>query len=177
MERNNLVLVLGGTGMLLPALRSLLDREYTVIAVARQPERAGQHPRLIKLQADWGDPKNLAAELMAALGDERPSRALLWIHSRYSAAVHTALDALLATDAIVVHLCGSSSHDPRNDPVPQPYLAPRQYCRVVLGFERSCSSVTRWLTDEEISDGALRAFDNPGSLHVVGQLDPWEDHP
>jgi len=163
--------------MLLPALHKLLDRDYTVVTVARRPGRAGSHPRLTTLQADWADAQSLADQVAATLDGGQVSRALIWVHSRYSTAIHTALDGILARDAIVVHLCGSSDRDPRNDPVPQPYCAPRQYRRVVLGFEGPSGGHTRWLTDEEISDGALRAFDNPCSLHFVGRLDPWEEHP
>lgn len=91
------------------------------------------------------------------LGSTRPAEAVLWVHSPYGEKVHAALDGLLDPHAVVVHLSGSSELDPRQAPWPPEYAKPRSYRQVVLGFADGPSGRTRWLTDREISDGALRS--------------------
>ncbi|KAJ5191769.1 uncharacterized protein N7498_010754 [Penicillium cinerascens] len=177
MDPSTIILVLGGTGMLLPAVRGLLECGHTVALVARRPQHAGVHPRLLPIHGDWIDANGLARGVRAALGTARPSKAILWVHSPYKAAVYAALDSLLSPDAVVVDLTGSAGTSPPIAQIPEPFCQPRQYRQVVLGFMGKHGRPTRWLTDQEISDGSLKALDTPGSPQVVGRLEPWDERP
>jgi hypothetical protein len=125
------VLVVVGAGMLLPAVQSLLTDGATVV-VARRPRRAGEHPQLIPVAADWAYPEDMADALHAVLGTVRPAEALLWVHSPYGKKVHEQLDRLLDRRAVVVHLWGSSGSDPGG----RPY---RLSTRSLAATDRSCS--------------------------------------
>ena len=177
MDPRTMILVLGGTGMLLPAVRELLERGHTVALVARRPQRAGLHPRLLPVHGDWNDANGLARGVQASLGTARPSKAILWVHSPYKAAVYAALDSLLSPDAVIVDLTGSAGASPLIARIPEPFCQPRQYRQVVLGFVGKHGRPTRWLTDQEVSDGSLKALDTPGSPQVVGRLEPWDERP
>lgn len=170
------ILVVGGTGMLRHGVHDLLAEGATVVLVARRPERVGEHPRLVPVRADWNDPDDFATSLQGALGSVRPAEAVLWVHSQFGEKVHAALDPLLDPNAVVVHLWGSAVSDPRQVPVPPEYAPPRSYRQVVLGYTGAAGR-TRWLTNREISDGALRALRDPSSQQIVGRVEPWEHHP
>lgn len=179
MERE--VLVVGGTGMMRPAVHDLINSGARVILVARRPDKAATataaRGRLSPVAANWSEPDRLADAVKETMGGRAIAEALLWIHTPYDEGVHRALDPLLATDATVVQLWGSAGADPRRSrPLPDQYTPPRSYRSVVLGFADTAEG-TRWLTNREISDGALRGLHDPQPQQIVGRVEPWSDHP
>lgn len=174
------VLVVGGTGMLRPAVYRLLTEGMRVIVVARRPERIvpdTSAERLVRIAADWSQPEDLAAAVGESTAGRLLPAALLWVHTPYDQALHQALDPLLSPTATVVQLWGSAGEDPRRSrPNPAEYRPPRSYRSLILGFADGLST-TRWLTDQEISEGALRALQDPAEQQVVGRVEPWSDHP
>jgi nucleoside-diphosphate-sugar epimerase len=175
------VLVVGGSGMLRPAVHRLLEERSRVVVVARRPERAAsgtaRDERLIPVAADWAKPRQLVDRVVEARGHEPFGEAILWVHSPSGDALHPELHATLVDDAVVVHLWGSARRDPLRGPgVRDAYAPPRRYRRVVLGFADGPGG-TRWLTDEEISAGAVRALADPDPVQIVGRVEPWSDRP
>ncbi|MDV6011960.1 hypothetical protein [Haloechinothrix sp. LS1_15] len=176
------VLVVGGTGMLGPAVRTLARDGSLVLSVARRPERLGQVPGVMPVTGDWARPDDLAeavAAAIAATGCGAPRGAITWVHSPHTAAVHTAIARLLTRDAVVVNLRGSAGRDPSHDAahVPDAFAQPRRYRAVVLGFTDTAGGGTRWLTHREISDAALRALNDEEAVQIVGRISPWSDRP
>ncbi|MBE3001703.1 hypothetical protein IDM40_23835 [Nocardiopsis sp. HNM0947] len=181
MSTEHELLVVGGTGMLRPAVHDLLDSGARVVLVARRPERAAagapDRGRLVPVAADWKDPQRLGEAVREAVVGRPVTEALLWVHTPHDEGVHRTLDPLLSPDATVVQLWGSAGADPRNSrPLPDQYSPPRSYRSVVLGFADTARG-TRWLTDREISDGALRALRDTAPEQIVGRVEPWSDHP
>jgi NAD(P)-dependent dehydrogenase (short-subunit alcohol dehydrogenase family) len=175
------IVVVGGTGMLRPAVHDLLAEGARTLVVARRPERVAsdtpddQH--LVPVAADWSAPDALGEAIRTAVEDPPVDEAVLWIHTPYDQGVHEAIDPLLSSTATVVQLWGSAGVDPRESrPWPTQYRPPRSYRRVILGFADG-SYGTRWLTDREISDGALRQLEDPASEQVVGRVEPWSARP
>jgi len=78
----------------------------------------------------------------------------------------------------IVHVLGSASRDPATLGSEAPRRQHRvRYQRVLLGFVVE-QGRSRWLTDAEISAGALAAVDDPDAdPYVVGQVEPWSAHP
>jgi NAD(P)-dependent dehydrogenase (short-subunit alcohol dehydrogenase family) len=180
------VLVVGGTGMLRPAVHALADTGRRVVVVARRPDRALRGASsasvsvdaVVPVVADWAEPYHLADQVAAAFDGEPIDAALLWIHSPHHRQVLAELDPLLAPSATVVQLWGSARRDPSAQATAPPpgYGPPRAYRRVVLGYVRDGAG-SRWLTDEEISQGALRALDDPAPVQIVGRTEPWSQRP
>lgn len=162
--------------MLAPAVRRLAEA-HRVLIVARRPERLGQVPGVVPVVGDWSDPAALAAGV-DAVANEPIRLAFVWVHSPYRAAMFTALSTVLSEDAVVVHLLGSAQQDPlrRRPSPPEGYGPPRRYRSVVLGFTGQPGR-TRWLTDEEISAGALAAAETDAPVQMVGRVSPWADRP
>ncbi len=163
------LLAVGATGMLAPALADLSRRARRVSSLARSASRntpAGARP----YDSDWTDAAGFRSAVEKAIADHGPpTHALIWMHRTGERSARWLLGALEAP-CEVVHVLGSSSGDPRaGDETWQTLCAPGVERRaVVLGAVREAGS-TRWLTHEEISAGALRAFDERRSL-VVGEL-------
>lgn len=129
------------------------------------------------MSCDYRDAAAFTGVLEAATRERGPiGLALCWIRS-------TAPQALAAADTVasggrIVHVLGSASHEPSalgSDALRQQHRV--RYQRVVLGFVVEPGG-SRWLTDAEISAGALAAIDNPAAdPYVVGQLEPWSARP
>ncbi len=175
------ILVVGGTGMLRPAVHDLLAEGARVLVVARRPERAATgtslDDKLRPIVADWTDPSLWQETVRTALGGRRLHEALLWAHTPYDQEIHRSLDGMITPTATVVQLWGSADANPRSSRAwPEEYQPPRDYRRVVLGFADSPAG-TRWLTDREISEGAINALREPTAEQVVGRVEPWTDRP
>lgn len=158
--------------------------EHKPGAAARESMPAnGKRPtgggRALWVEANWSDPQRLAEQAGKALGG--PADLLVeWVHSEFRGRVLDAVAPLLAADARVVEVHGSSADDP-SDALVGPYFDTHPTQQVVLGFTRQ-GNTTRWLTHAEISDGVCAAVRRalqglPPSVHQVGETRPWALHP
>jgi hypothetical protein len=151
-------LSIGGTGMLAEATR-WLAREANTLVVARRATRfcAGDE-RLVPYDLDWSD-RDFHERLERALNAREIRRALLWLHKPEP--VLPWLLPLLPRTQIVLVL-GSLGGNPE---VP----AQADLLTVRLGSKAMPDGGRRWLTDEEISAGAIAAFAT-GRSQIVGEL-------
>lgn len=175
------VLVIGGTGMLRPAVHELVDRGRRVVVASRRPEQAARpetgRGRFVPVVVDWQEPETLVDSIVTATGGRSVTHVVVWVHSPYRTAVMRELDRVVASDAIVVQVWGSAGEDPRNVLATELVTLPDRRMRdVILGYVRE-ARVSRWLTHTEISDGVLHALDRAEALEVVGQIDLWDQRP
>jgi NAD(P)-dependent dehydrogenase (short-subunit alcohol dehydrogenase family) len=185
-----LALVVGGTGMLAGVVRGLVDAGCRTAVVARNASRitgvaAGTRDpeRVLAVPADYTRPDSLKAALDSALASgERFATVVLWVHGPHRPAVREVVSGLLAPDALLVDVLGSSALDPsRERPLVPPPLPGSgvTYRAVVLGFTEGPYG-SRWLTHQEISDGVLAAVadgDRGPDTRVVGRVEPWANRP
>jgi hypothetical protein len=130
------------------------------------------------VQADWADPKELAARAESALGG-RADLLVAWVYGPARPSVLRAVAPLLAPDAPVVEVHGSASAKPIGG-CPDPVLSDHPTQQVVLGFVRQ-GGRTRWLTHAEIAAGVLdavrRALDGrPPGVHHFGEFRAYPAH-
>jgi hypothetical protein len=144
-----------------------------LVALPSRHRPATQHATWV--QADWSQPDTLAERSHIALGG--PADLLVaWVHGSFRVPVLRALSPLLAEDAPVVEVHGSSSANPVRG-CPEPVLSQHPTQQVVLGFLRH-EGRTRWLTHKETVDGVLAAIDRAldgrqHEVHQVGEFRPW----
>lgn len=164
--------------MLAPAVRTLAQSRRVLLA-ARRPRGLDAVPGVEFVAGDWKRPQEMAEHLRAAADRLVVDSAVLWVHTPYRATVFAAVAPLLHEEAVVVLPHGSAAADPsRSLPeTPEQFQPPRRCRRLVLGFADSAGGGTRWLSDTEISDAALRALDDPGAVQTVGRTSPWSDRP
>lgn len=124
---------------------------------------------------DWRDTATFASELWPRIALVPPDLSLLWIHDNGRRTLLWLLGHLMMRPVLVVHVLGSASGDPRiHDPEIDAVLndAPRmRYVTVVLGSKSLPDVGRRWLTDEEISLGAVEAIQTAHNI-VVGEITP-----
>lgn len=153
-------LVVGGTGMLAEATQWLADQSTTTLLVARHASRfAVGDRRYLPTDLDW-QASTFQGDLTHVLRDTAVTRALLWLH--YPERVIPWLLPQLS-HAFVVLVLGNTSGCPQ---------VPDGAARIVtvrLGSKPSESGGRRWLTDREISEGAISAFMEKRS-QIVGDL-------
>lgn len=111
------VLVVGGTGMLRPAVHDLLADGAQVLVVARRPKRAATgtlaDDRLTSVVADWTDPAGWREAVRAAVDGAPIHEALLWVHPPHDRYVHRGLDELLSATGGRCHEDALSRQYPR----------------------------------------------------------------
>lgn len=162
MEGSTAALVIGGTGMLARATCWLAARSTKTLLVARRASRftAGSNS-IIAVDADWKDP-SFSATIQEAIDRTGPiGQALLWLHEP-----EPILPWLLPllSGARVVLVLGSLDGSPT-----MPAFA-TQVASVRLGSVATPHG-RRWLSDEEISGGAIGALQS-GRSTIVGELAP-----
>jgi hypothetical protein len=185
------VLVVGGTGMLRGVVHDLATRGDTVSVVARRPDRfaalaraaAGLPGRVNPLPVDYRDGDALRAHLEESGGQFGPfALAVCWIHSTAPDAPFVVADVVNRGPAACryVHVLASETADPsRSDPGTEARFrrfGSIAYRAVVLGFVLEPGG-SRWLTDEEICAGVMRAIARDEVTTVVGTVRPWSERP
>ena len=152
-------LVIGGTGMLAEATRWLAVRSARTLLVSRRADQFAPADKTITpLVTDWngGDFHEVLSKALAKY--EAIRRALLWLHEP-----EPILPWLLPliSDARVVVVLGSMDGNPQ---VP----AFADLVTVRLGSIATAHGC-RWLTHEEISNGAIQALTD-GWPRIAGAL-------
>lgn len=101
--------------------------------------------------------------------------AILWIHDTGKQFSENIKHFLFShhPKTKVYQLWGSSSRNPLELSQTALHTSyPERYREIFLGYERTGSS-TRWLTDQEISEGIVQAVETDESQSTIGITDPW----
>lgn len=170
-------LVVGGTGMLSDATRFIKRESHLMTLISRNARSVAPSfgvPVDSAFSLDWRDTETFAASLSTRLQTVRPDFALLWIHSNGHQTLLWIMRTLSATPATVVQVVGRSFGDP-NSPDPEidaivSAANSMHYTRVVLGSVETTHGLTRWLTNDEISNGTIQAIISGRSLLVGDTL-------
>lgn len=183
-------LVIGGTGMLSGLTRAFLERGHVVSVVARY-EKSFSHlhkaasslpGHLHPLIVDYRQANDLQVHLQLAWEEwGSVGTTVAWIHGTAPETPSLVADFLAKSspNCRVFHVLASAAGRPdadlthRRDQWNRPSLS---YHPVILGFVREGTS-SRWLTDDEISRGVLKAVDANLPNSVVGATEPWQDRP
>lgn len=178
------VLVVGGTGMLRGVVVDLARRGHVVSVVARGGERLTSLERdgcgrVHGLPQDWHDTIALQRAVAESASRHGPiTLAVVWIHSSAPEGP-IAVARAVAPPCRYVHVLGSSAGDPS-----RPDSGRRagfeelglEYREVILGFVVE-GGRSRWLANDEIAAGVLRAVDDDMPRSVVGVIEPWSARP
>ena len=152
-------LTIGATGMLRGALDHICSEANQVLSVSRHTHALPAHARAATL--DYADP----IKFMAALNEEcdlsKIDLAVLWMHDNGNKAAMALLEALSEQPCLIIHVAGSAAGNPdrqfKKVTSRVPFGPTTNYCPVILGNMPSDEG-TRWLTHEEISQGAIGAI-------------------
>lgn len=184
-------IVVGGTGMLSGIALWLAQQGSTVTVIARdskklfalankaQPLSGTIYP----LAVDYTDDLLLQEELLLAIRMHGPpALAICYIHDTAPGAP-SAIAGLLDKEVQkcnYYHVLSSSSAKPEKEDNPFRTTVGRlkhiKYVEVILGFKVE-DGESRWLTDDEITEGMTKAIDSKDALYIIGQVEPWEMRP
>ena len=161
-------MVVGGTGMLAGVCRELAGRGSRLSVLARRPADLGTG--VTCYTCDYTDTASFEAAASDAIRQNgKPSLLITWIHATAPNGgdqIHS-----WTNPARHIRVLGSAS---ANKPAPDQSEAGVEH--VILGFVVGPAG-SRWLTNEEICEGVMRAVDHPQPRTVVGVLEPWEKRP
>lgn len=163
---------------------SVVARRHAALASLRQEAaaRTGRPGSVNPIPVDYQDIAALAIGIRAGVMAHGPiSLAACYIQSSAPIAPIVIADVLAspASPCRYIHIVGSAAPDEqridsnRDELCMMPGIL---YRRVILGFVIE-GGQSRWLTDDEICRGVLRAADDTSTEQVVGVLSPWDRHP
>jgi len=182
------ILIIGGTGMLQDVAGYFTAQGYYVTVLARNAGRIftlkkkyiTQPGKIIPIAQDYRDWKTSVQKIKEVIEMTGPVEiAVLWIHDA-GEIFSGKLKELLFTHnprTKVYQLLGSASVHPislTNSRWKNKY--PDRYREIYLGYVRNGNS-SRWLTDEEIAGGVIKAIENDETYYTIGVLAPWERRP
>lgn len=168
------ILVVGGTGMLSGLCKALAGDGGRLSLLSRNASQAGG------FDCDYYDEAAFRAALNAAVARSGPiDLAVAWFHTLKIPAPRLLAEQVRGR---MFQVLGSAVADPthpeRLDTARKvaeglPDCAIRQ---VVLGF-RIEGERSRWLTNDEISQGVLAAVQADLTYSIIGQSEPWSAKP
>ncbi|MDY0409555.1 short-chain dehydrogenase [Virgibacillus soli] len=183
MENLQHALVIGGTGMLQKTCLWLADNNYMVTVINRHKNHFEQMVAKSKAPAhfhnllvDYHDEEKLEKKLKQTFDLNGPPQLVIsWIHSSAPQALPLIIDTICryTNKWQLIHIQGSSSFF-----VKEQINIPKDctYQQVYLGFVMD-EKGSRWLTNDEISNGVLKAMKLDHPKVVVGTLEPWHQRP
>jgi hypothetical protein len=175
------ILIIGGTGMLSEMTLHYANSENKVLVIARTAQsiealRRKAIGNLSFLQADYIK----ADETIDAIKENGPfDLAVLWIHNTGQELSDKLKSYLITSNPLIriVELKGSSSRNPATTTTSEWLVKyPNNYSEVILGFKIDKDS-SRWLTNEEISQGTIDAIEKNARSYTIGVTEPWELRP
>jgi hypothetical protein len=196
MASSQRVLLVGGTGILAPALRALIADGTPTVVVGRDGERveaaAGGSlgPLVQPCIVDVTDARAWAAavEGVAAAGGVTDAVAYMPFAG---ADAWTALAGVVGRTLVPVLPSGAADPGGASIPVPAAARSAASVHVLLLGWHGRGRGRTRWHTPEEVSAAALRALAGSGqrvaaaelgvtgvdAVYTLGSLRPWSDRP
>lgn len=178
-------LVVGGTGMLSGVSLWLLEQGYHVSIIARNSsrmkdliEQTDLASHITPLLVDYSNYDELQKNVQETINENGAIDIVVaWIHSTAPNALKIITKEISISESEweLFHVLGSNSDLNR---IKREVSMPTgcTYHQVQLGFVIEDSG-SRWLTNEEISDGVIRAIKQRDKLKTIGQIDSWENHP
>jgi hypothetical protein len=182
--------VIGGTGMLRRASAAIASESLAFTAVARTSASLEALARDVGnlskrrdffLTLNWDEQDQFVFQLSQHfMQAPPPSLVLAWLHNVWLGPRIASAIPSLGSACKFFQVLGSAGRGPmseatdlRNQIEPRSDLA---YSQIILGFKREASS-SRWLTNDEISDGALAAISANQPSYVIGAVTPWNERP
>lgn len=175
-------LIIGGTGMLAKASVWLSKNGFHIFVIGRNPEKMqrllDQNPaQLTPVLVDYTKPNELVEQIHRSQQQNGPIQlAVAWVHSTGPNVIPDLLEMLPETQPVdFFHVNGSSAnfHDIKAEIAVPKHV---RYHQIQLGFKVE-NGVSRWLTNDEIADGVIKAILIGKPESIIGTIEPWDKRP
>lgn len=175
-------LVIGGTGMLAKVSVWLAENGYRVSVVGRNPQKMqfvlDQNPaQLTPVFADYTHTHEWAEQIQNIQQKNGPIHLVVaWVHSTATQAIPCVLEMFPADQTVsFFHVMGSGSN---LQTIKADIAVPShvRYRQIQLGFLVE-NGVSRWLTNDEIADGVIKAIQEEKDEFLIGLIEPWQLRP
>lgn len=168
MEQANIVTVVGRNRRRL----QMLEQEFH-----------GMPGVLNSVTVDYTNTDEFIQEISRSITQYGPIRTSVnWIHSTAPNAPVALMDLQNTTSpgSTFLRLLGSAYGNPEkksNDRKIMKKACPNiHYCEVILGFVLAGNS-SRWLTNQEICQGVVKAIESQADRKIIGTVSPWSMRP
>ncbi len=166
--------------MLAGAVRGLVQRGWRVSVLARRASAfAMRETGVVGYDCNYNDTDALIATLNRARDGEGPiGLAVGWFHTLGPAPMLTTRTGSAGAPGRFFHVLGSAMADPDYPSRLAQAAATAKdaafclYRQVLLGFVVD-GEAARWLTNDEISAGVLKAIDEDAPFTAIGATEPW----
>ncbi|WP_026583915.1 hypothetical protein [Bacillus sp. J33] len=177
-------LIIGGTGMLKYVAEWLTREGYKVSVSGRTIEkfidafgsRNKSESRIAFIQADYYCCDSFASQIQEAIRQGgNVGLCICWMRSDAEKSFEWLKSYLGRSDNPVQLYEVKGSHASR-ERFTSSKINNLKWNRVILGFKRE-KGRSRWLTDQEISEGVMNAIKKGKELYIAGEVEPWDQRP
>ena len=177
-------LVVGATGMLFGFTELLARKSHAVSITARTSESLARLSNKIApvvvpvcVQLDWNDRSEFLSGISKLYEDRAgPDIVVAWLHDD-SLGPEIASEVAGGQDIAFYHVRGSATANPNKDThLSVPLAQGLSYHEIVLGFQIQ-EARARWLNNDEICNGIIRAIEVQACKSIVGTVEPWGMRP
>jgi NAD(P)-dependent dehydrogenase (short-subunit alcohol dehydrogenase family) len=177
-------LVVGGTGMLSEVCTWLVEQDYHVSVIGRNPEKMSHlvektdKDKITPLLVDYKKVDQLDILLKQTISEKGPfTLVVAWVHTGGEQGLGRLIEIVAETSGTweLYHVLGSRA---KLAEVKSGLLIPRtcSYHQVQLGFKLE-EDRGRWLKNHEISEGVMEAIQYKAPTSLVGVLEPAKMRP
>ncbi|GEL06437.1 short-chain dehydrogenase [Rummeliibacillus stabekisii] len=175
-------LIVGGTGMLSNTSLWLVSKGYQVSVIGRDAKRMESlisksidSSLMTPVLVDYNDETLLTTKLRETIKCNGPiDLVIAWIHSYAESALEVIANEISnQSDRYwqLFHILGSSKN---LSEVKGKFSLPHstRYRQIQLGFILE-NDQSRWLTNDEISQGVIDSIKSGKSINIIGTVEPW----
>ncbi|WP_409253245.1 SDR family NAD(P)-dependent oxidoreductase [Bacillus sp. SCS-153A] len=178
------ILVIGGTGMLGGAVEHLMKQGNKVTVLSRSH---GKYERMLAkhglepeevdfMTADYFDRDALVQVLNAHIKANGPfDQAVIWMRSTAIESFNAVLD-ILSRHSETVDVFKVNGSAAAHTTLPFEFHQTIIMHHIILGFKIE-NGESRWLTNDEISEGVISALTSGVPITITGVTDPWDKRP
>jgi len=180
-------LVIGGTGMLQAACSHFIQQENRLTIIGRNETRLQyfknefSNKNVLLINVDYTNTENFLNQIQADIDKNGVYHSIIcWMHQSGEQTLKALIQLLKNQNAAIkfYHLLGSySSQQPEETYIKEVKNFDQiNYMKIVLGYKRE-NNYSRWLSNQEISEGTIEAVTKQQPVFIIGQIEPWEQRP
>jgi len=184
------VLIVGGSGMLAKFTQTIANSNTDVVVICRNQNKFNKNfaekntSHIHGMFMDYRNTEQLCSHLTNYTDTYGKFDSVVsWCHSEVSEGVQQTIADYVVSRYF--NIFGSAAANPHDQSILTEFWKSVEQSNpalhshsIVLGFiVKKGIRTSRWLTNSEISDGVLQAFENKKAEHIVGQVEPWPLRP
>lgn len=176
------VLIIGGTGMLRGTTEYFISNNFHVSIIGRDPQKLNYFTSKFPtkktfnlISIDYTESISFLKVIEENIKNNGSFNIIIsWVHSNGLNSFLQLIDVVKKSNdqALLYHIKGSSFYDSAQNNSFNRLIKSNKliYREIFLGYKRE-NNLSRWLTNDEISSGVIKAIKSNNAISIIGRID------